>query len=97
MKAQLALIQQEQAAKAAAEVEVRRGRQDLRAANVDLHKAVVRAEGESKRAQAAADNAKTLADSLQQSNVRLEKLLTNERARAERLDKERRKIASELR
>ena len=97
VKAQLDVIQREHAAKAAAENEVQRGREGLRAANADLRKAVARAEDESKRAQDAAGKATTLAESLKKSNVRLEKLLADERARAERLESERRKIASELR
>jgi hypothetical protein len=101
---QLDVIRREQAAKAAAETEVQRGKQDLRAANADLQKALGRAEAESKlaqtesrRAQDAAAKACDLADSVQKTNARLEKLLAEERARAERLGKERRKISSELR
>jgi hypothetical protein len=94
---QLQVIRREQAAKAAAEIEVQRGKQDLRAANVDLQKALVKTEAESKRAQDAADRAVSLADSLQTTNARLEKLLAEEHARAERLQNERRKIANELR
>jgi hypothetical protein len=101
---QLAVIQSEQAAKAAAETEVQRGKQDLRVANADLEKALGRAEAESKlaqsesrRAQDAAAKASELADSVQKTNARLEKLLAEERARAERLEKERRKISNELR
>jgi hypothetical protein len=101
---QLDVIRREQAAKAAAETEVQRGKQDLRAANADLEKALARAEAESKlaqseskRAQDAASKASDLADSVQKTNARLEKLLAEERARAERLEKERRKISNELR
>jgi hypothetical protein len=97
VKSQLDVIQREQTAKAAAETQVERGKLDLRAANVDLKKAVVRAEHESSRATASATKASDLADSLQKANVSLEKLLADERARSERLEKERRKIASELR
>jgi hypothetical protein len=100
---QLDLIKREQAAKAAAETAVERGKQDLHAANADLQKALARAEAESqraqsesKRAQDAAAKASDLAASAQKTNVVLEKLLAEERARAERFDKERRKIASEL-
>jgi hypothetical protein len=101
---QLEVIRREQAAKTAAESEVQRGKQDLRAANADLQKALGRAEAESKlaqseskRAQDAAAKASGLADSVQKTNARLEKLLAEERARAERLQKERQKITNELR
>jgi eukaryotic-like serine/threonine-protein kinase len=95
--AQLQVIRREQAAKAAAETEVQRGKQDLRAANVDLQRALVKTEAESKRAQDAAERAVTLADSLRTTNARLEQLLAEERARTERLQNERRKITNELR
>jgi len=101
---QLDVIRREQAAKTAAETAVERGKQDLRAANADLQKALARAESESqlaqsesKRAQDAAGKASDLAESVQKTNARLEKLLAEERARAERLERERRKIAVELR
>jgi hypothetical protein len=94
---QLAVIQREEAAKAAAETQVERGKEDLRLANVDLQKALGRAEVESKNAKDAAARAGELAESVQKTNARLEKLLADERARAERLENERRKIASELR
>ena len=55
------------------------------------------AESESKHAQESAAQASQMADSLQKTNSHLEKLLNDERARSERLEKERRKIASELR
>jgi eukaryotic-like serine/threonine-protein kinase len=97
VRTQLDVIRREQDAKTAAETQVERGKQDLRTANADLHKALGRAEAESKRAQEAAAKAGTLAESVQKTNLRLEKLLADERARAERLEKERRKIASELR
>jgi hypothetical protein len=97
VRTQLDIIRSEQAAKAQAESEVQRGKQDLRIANVDLQKAVVRAEGESARAHDEAAKASGLADSLQKSNEHLEKLLANERARAERLENERRKITNDLR
>jgi hypothetical protein len=101
---QLDVIKREQTAKTAAETAVEIGKQDLRAANADLQKALARAEAESKhaqseskRAQDAAAKASDLAESAQKTNVVLEKLLADERARAERFEKERRKIASELR
>jgi serine/threonine protein kinase len=93
---QLAVIKREQEAKAAAETEVERGKQDLHAANADLQKALARAETESKRAQDAATKASGLADSVQKTNARLEQMLAQERARAERLEKERGKIAIDL-
>jgi len=101
---QLDVIKREQSAKAAAETAVARGKQDLSAANADLEKALRRAEdesklaqSESKRAQDAATKASDLAESVQKTNARLENLLAEERARAERLERERRKIAVELR
>jgi serine/threonine protein kinase len=97
VRRQLEVIRTEQAAKSAAESQVERGKQDLRVANTDLQKAVVRAEAESARAKDEAARASGLADSLQQSNAHLEKLLADERARALRLEGERRKITSELR
>jgi len=103
VREQLDVIKREQIAKAAAETAVERGKQDLRAANADLQKALARAEAESKhaqsesrRAQDAAAKASDLAESAQKTNAVLEKLLAEERARAERFEKERRKIASEL-
>jgi len=104
VREQLDVIKREQAAKALAETAVERGKQDLRAANADLQKALGRAEAESKhaqsesqRAQVAAARASDLADSVQKTNARLEQLLTEERARTEHLEKQRRKIAVELR
>jgi hypothetical protein len=104
VREQLDVIKREQTAKAAAETAVERGKQDLRAANTDLQKALARAEAESqraqnesRRAQDAAAKASELAASAQKTNAVLEKLLAEERARAERFEKERRKIASELR
>ena len=96
VKEQLEVIKREQTAKAAAETEVERGKQDLHAANADLQKALARAETESKRAQDAAAKASGLADSVQKTNARLEQMLAQERARAERLEKERGKIAIDL-
>jgi eukaryotic-like serine/threonine-protein kinase len=96
VKDQLEVIKREQTAKAAAETAVERGKQDLHAANADLQKALARAETESKRAQDAAAKASGLADSVQKTNARLEQMLAQERARAERLEKERGKIAIDL-
>jgi hypothetical protein len=97
IKQQIEVIQREQAATTAAETQVERGKESLRTANGDLQKALGRAQIESKRAQDAAAEARALADGAQKTNVRLEKLLADERARAEKLEKERRKIATELR
>ena len=90
IKQQLEVIRREQAAKTAAQTQVERGKEDLRTANTDLQKALTRAETESTLARG-------LADTAQKTNVRLERLLADERARAEKLEKERRRIASELR
>ena len=97
VRTQLAVIRREQDAMAAAERLVERGKQDLHVANTDLHRALGRAEAESERAKAAAARAGELAQSVQRTNAQLEKLLADERARTERLERERRKIASELR
>jgi len=96
VKEQLDVIKHEQTAKAAAEIAVERGKQDLHAANADLQKALARAETESRRAQDAAAKASDLAESVQKTNARLEQLLAEEHARAQRLEKERGKIAVEL-
>jgi hypothetical protein len=92
----LELVRREQDAKARAEDEVRRGRQDLREVNGELRAALEQAHSESRRAQRLTQTAQGMAASLQTANQRLERLLVDERARAERLDRERKKIASEL-
>jgi uncharacterized OsmC-like protein len=94
---QLDVIKQEQAAKTQAETQVARGKEDLQTANASLQKALARAESESKIAQTESKRAQDAADATEKTNARLEKLLADERARAEKLEKERRKIASELR
>jgi hypothetical protein len=94
---QLDVIKNEQAAKAAAESQVAQGKEDLRTANASLKKALDRAESESRIAQTESKRAQDAADATQKTNGRLEKLLAEERARAEKLEKERRKIESELR
>jgi hypothetical protein len=94
---QLDVIKREQAAKAEAEGQVARGKEDLQAANTSLQKALERAESESRIAQTESKRAQDAAEATEKTNVKLEKLLADERARAERLEKERRKIASELR
>jgi hypothetical protein len=104
VREQLDVIKREQIAKAAAETAVERGKQDLRAANTDLQKALARAEAESqhaqsesKRAQDEAATARQLREAAEEKKIVLEKLLADEQARAERFKTERRKIASELR
>jgi hypothetical protein len=94
---QLDVIKREQAAKAEAEHQIALGKEDLHAANLNLQNALERAESESQIAQTQSKRAQEAADAAQKTNVRLEKLLADERARAEKLEKERRKIASELR
>jgi eukaryotic-like serine/threonine-protein kinase len=87
---QLAALQREQEAKARAEAEVVRGKDDLRAVNHRLEQALEKARIES-------ETATTLASSLQTANEKLSRLLGEERARADRLEKERKKITTELR
>jgi hypothetical protein len=94
---QLEVIKREQTAKAEAESQVARGKEDLRTANASLQKALERAEAESRIAQTESKRAQDAADAAQKTNARLEKLLADERARGEKLEKERRKIESELR
>ena len=103
VKSQLDVIQREQAAKTAAETAVERGKKDLRAANTDLQKALGRAEAESKHAQSeskrAQDESKRAQDEAAKAsdmNESLQKMLAQEKARTDRLEKERRKIAVEL-
>jgi serine/threonine protein kinase len=94
---QLEVTKREQKAKAEAETQVARGKEDLTSANARLKKAVERAESESRIAQTESARAQEAADATEKTNARLEKLLADERARAEKLEKERRKIESELR
>jgi eukaryotic-like serine/threonine-protein kinase len=104
VKAQLEVVEREQAAKSRAEAAVLRGKEDLRLANDELTRSLARTEAESQRAQAAAQSSRELAKSLKTSNQdletskgKLEGLLAEERDRAERLERERGKIATELR
>jgi hypothetical protein len=97
VKDQLDVIRAEQAAREKATAEVAKGKVDLNVANAQLRKALTKAEEESQHAKASAQKAETLSDSLRRSNTKLEKLLADERARSERLEKERRKISSDLR
>ena len=104
VKSQLEVVEREQAAKSRAEAAVVRGKEDLRIVNEELKVALRKTEAESLRAQAAAESASDLAQSLktkgaalEASNGRLETLLAEERERAARLERERGKIATELR
>jgi eukaryotic-like serine/threonine-protein kinase len=96
VKSQLELVEREQAAKQQAQAEVQRGKEDLRSANADLAQALQQAEAQSRRASVAASDAQKLAGSLQATNQQLERLLDAERKRAEQLERERRKILTEL-
>ena len=87
---QLDAIRREQDEKQRAQSEVKRGKEDLRVVNAQLQEALTKSELESKHARA-------MADSVQKANATLEKLLAVERARAEKLERERRKITTELR
>ncbi|MGC4114513.1 MAG: protein kinase [Myxococcales bacterium] len=104
VKQQLEVVKREQAAKAQAQAEVKQGKEDLRSANDQLKVALAKAESESvkarsaaEQARSAADQAQKLAGSLQEANSKLTKLLATERARAEKLEAERKKITTELR
>ncbi len=104
VKQQLELVEREQAAKARAEAAVARGKLDLQGVNVELQASLERTSAESERARSAAARSLRLALSLRTSNQTLEStngqlqsLLADERARAERLELERGKIATELR
>jgi hypothetical protein len=95
--AQLDAIRNAQTEKQRAQAEVKRGKEDLRVVNERLQEALTKSELESKAAHDAAARAQQLASSLQKSNAQLEKLLNDARARAEKLERERRKITTELR
>ncbi|HEY3497371.1 MAG TPA: protein kinase [Polyangiaceae bacterium] len=104
VKAQLEVVEREQAAKSRAEAAVLRGKEDLRLVNDELKISLQKTEEESRRARAAAESAselaaslKTKSEALEASKGRLEKLLDEERERAARLERERGKIATELR
>jgi serine/threonine protein kinase len=90
VKSQLDLLKREQEAKRSAQAEVQRGKKDLSFVNEQLELALKKAEDETQREH-------KLAESVQKANARLEKLLADERARAEKLERERRKITTELR
>ncbi len=87
---QLDAIHREQEAKASAQAEAKQGKEDLRVVNGELQVALDKANAESALA-------KQAAGSLTTANGRLEKLLAEERARTEKLEKERKKISTELR
>jgi eukaryotic-like serine/threonine-protein kinase len=93
---QLALLRAEQRAKQAAQAEAARGKEDLADANGQLRSALHNAQVESTHAHDEATRANDLAASLQKTNARLERLLAEERARGERLARERSKLATEL-
>jgi DNA repair exonuclease SbcCD ATPase subunit len=97
IKDQLAVIEDEQHAKERARAEVVQGKEQLKQVNGELEKALERAQAESGRARDETANAQKLADSLQHANTQLGKLLAAERARAERLEQERKKISTQLR
>ncbi len=97
VKEKLEVVRREQEAKARAEEEVRRGREHLSVVNGELEVAIAEAQTESRRARSSARDAQRLAGSLKAANQSLETLLADARARAEKLERERRKIAGELR
>jgi eukaryotic-like serine/threonine-protein kinase len=96
IKDQLDVIKNEEAAKQRAQAEVVQGKEDLRSVNAQLKGALGKAEDESKHAQAEATRAQQLSQSMQLANQKLEKLLSIERARAAELERERKKITTEL-
>lgn len=103
IKDQLGVIANEQRAKEKAREEVEHGKAQLDVVNRDLQDALVKAKGESqkaedesKHARDAAARAQTLADSLKRSNEQLERLLAEEKAHAQRLEEERKKIGTRL-
>jgi serine/threonine protein kinase len=95
-KDQLEATRSAREAEQQAEAAVARGKQDLRSADAQLEIALRKAEEESRRAREAAGKSQQLADSLQKSNAALEKLLAEERMRADKLAKERKKIFNDL-
>jgi hypothetical protein len=104
IKDQLTVIENEQHANEQARAEVERGKVQLGAVNGELEQALAKAQdesqkaqGESQRAKAEATRAQDLADSLKRSNEQLERLLAEEKARAQRLEQERQKIGTRLR
>jgi len=87
---QLGRLRVEQAARTQAQSQVEQGQDELRDANRRLERALEMARVESASARSAERQAKT-------ANATLAKLLTEERKRAAQLEKERKKIATELR
>lgn len=83
-------LHEEQRAKANAEAAVAQGRDNLRAVNLQLEKALEQSKASTRTAQ-------ELAVSLKEANANLARLLAEERARVERLERERKKITTELR
>lgn len=77
-------------------VEVEKGREALAAKAIALQAALVRAEADREKAKAAAARAGRAASDEKQANARLERLLVKERKRAERLEKQRKKIITDL-
>ncbi len=94
---QLVKLIEEQTAKSRAEALVEQSRGDLQVANRQLEAALHTARVESGNARAAATRANELATSLKGANDSLERLLSEERKRADRLEQERKKIVTELR
>jgi len=104
VKSQLAVIKSEKRDKekfrAEADekgAEVAKSREQLRAKNVELEGALEKAEAEHGRAREAAMKAERAASDVRKANASLKKLLEQERARAERLERQRKKIKTELR
>ena len=104
VKEQLAVIEAEQAARKQANVQVERDEKqiarsqaELGVVNGALEQALGKAQAESRRAQDAARQAQDLAGSLRQTNEELQRLLSQERARAKELEEERKKITNVLR
>jgi serine/threonine protein kinase len=97
VQAQLDTIRNEQEARTQAQKEVARGKEDLRVVNAELEQALEKANAESARAKSAASGEHKAAESLKDTNAKLQQLLAQERARSEKLEKERKKITTELR
>jgi hypothetical protein len=96
IKEQLAVIQNEQAARAAANAQVAQGEVALRGVNAELAQALGRAKDESARAREAARKAEELAASLARANSELQRLLAQERARAEQAEQQRKRLMQTL-
>jgi serine/threonine protein kinase len=76
--------------------QVVKGQEALSIKNVELSKALAKAEAEGRRAKQAQKSAERAAADQRKTNARLQKLLEKERARAERLEKQRKKITTDL-